>query len=142
MVKILHLLLILVIGSASMVFSRVQSFAFVPESATTTPSEGMRQLMPLKDALKGLEKIHKVSIMFDSKLAENILVQTKEKPQNESIETALTNMLSPVNINYKKISEQFYVINFKDSKTSADHRQNSPRKKAVPNRHQQKTPIT
>lgn len=129
MVKILHLLLILVIGSASMVFSRVQSFAFVPESATTTPSEAMRQLMPLKDALKGLEKTHKVSIMFDSKLAENILVQTKEKPQHESIETALTNMLSPVNINYKKISEQFYVINFKDSKTSADHRQTSPKEK-------------
>ncbi|SHG01776.1 SusC/RagA family TonB-linked outer membrane protein [Pedobacter caeni] len=129
MVRILHLLLIFLILSSSLVFSRAQSYALLPTANHGVSRPAARQFKPLKEALKELEQSHKVSIMFDSKLAEKVRVYVQENPGKETIETVLTNMLTPVNINYKKIAEQFYVINFKESKTTENTGTTGPKEK-------------
>jgi TonB-linked SusC/RagA family outer membrane protein len=111
MTKTPLLLLSLLVGSSgSLLSSRAQAAnaVYVPHK------KDVQQYQPLSIALVNLEKKHKASIMFDSKRAENIKVKLEAVAAKESLETCLNKLLTPVNLNYKKINDKFYVINFND----------------------------
>jgi len=120
MVTILRLLTICLIVGNSLAYARAQSFAYhATGTKVRTYAAVNEQFRPLKDVLKELEKAYKVSIMFNSKQIEKIKIPVKREIKKETIETALTSLLSPSNITYKKIGDQFYIINTNDKNTSA-----------------------
>ena len=110
------LLLILFMSSVLLVYGREENYARHLEAKHILKKEAL-QYQPLSDALVNLEKTFKASIMFNSKLAENIKVKVENTNSYEGIEKALNKLLTPINLNYKKISDKFYVINFNKEKT-------------------------
>lgn len=115
MAKKSFLLLILFMGSTLFVHSRAENYARHVEANYVSKKETL-QYQSLSVALINLEKIYKASIMFDSKRAENIKVKIENNNNTEGLEKTLTKLLAPVNLNYKKISDKFYVINFDEKK--------------------------
>ena len=115
MAKKSFLLLILFMGSTLFVHSRAENYARHVEANYVSKKE-TPQYQSLSVALINLEKTYKASIMFDSKRAENIKVKIENNNNTEGLEKTLTKLLAPVNLNYKKISDKFYVINFDEKK--------------------------
>ena len=116
MAKKSFLLLILFMGSTLLVYSRAENYARHVEANYVSKKETL-QYQSLSVALINLEKTYKASIMFDSKRAENIKVKIENNNNTDDLEKTLTKLLAPVNLNYKKISDKFYVINFDEKKT-------------------------
>jgi len=115
MVKVIRSLIIILIFSSSLAYSRAQSFAYhVAKERSGITKEATEQFKPLKDILKEFEKSYRVSIMFDSKLVERIRIPVNREINKETIETALSTLLSPSNIKFKKVADKFYIINMND----------------------------
>jgi TonB-linked SusC/RagA family outer membrane protein len=120
MVKVIRSLIIIFVFSSSMAFSRAQSFAYHSvKGISRIKKEANEQFKPLKDILRDFEKSYRVSIMFDSKLVEKVQIPVDREINKQTIETALTTLLRPSNINYKKVAEKFYIINMNDKSVSA-----------------------
>ncbi len=116
MAKKPFLLLILFMSSTLLVYGRAETYARHVEANYVSKKETL-QYQSLSVALINLEKTYKASIMFDSKRAENIKVKIENNNNTDDLEKTLTKLLAPVNLNYKKISDKFYVINFDEKKT-------------------------
>ncbi len=116
MAKKPFLLLILFMASTLLANVRAENYARHVE-AIYLPKNEDKQYQSLTVALVNLEKTYKASIMFDSKRAENIKVKIERTNSNEGLEQTLHKLLTPVNLNYKKISDKFYVINFNEKKS-------------------------
>src|SRR5690606_24256118 len=78
------------------------------------------QYRELKDVLKDFETSYRVSIMFNSKFVEKIRIPLTRVIEKKTIETALSSVLTPENITYKKVGEKFYIINGNNSKIERD----------------------
>jgi TonB-linked SusC/RagA family outer membrane protein len=64
---------------------------------------------PLKDVLTDFEKRYNVYFTFESSLVRGLVVN-KETNQFSTVEEALLQVLSPLNLSYQKISENYYSI--------------------------------
>lgn len=84
---------------------QAQDVGYVPP-----PSSGSEESeMPLRSALNKLGKQHKISFAYSSRLIDNKIVRAvsqKKRPLPE----ALDDMLTPLQLQYKKIDEGLYVI--------------------------------
>ena len=116
MAKKPFLLLALFTSSTLLVYGRADNYARHAEATHASIKEVM-QYQSLSVALVNLEKTYKASIMFDSKRAENIKVKVESTNTADGLEKTLNKLLAPVNLNYKKISDKFYVINFNEKKS-------------------------
>ena len=68
----------------------------------------MESKQPLKKALSDLEKQYRVSILTNQELVENQLVDQIDS--QEDISVALDKLLKTPGLDYKKVSDDFYVI--------------------------------
>ena len=113
MAKKLFLLLILFMSSTLLVYSRSENHAIYVEANHIFKKEFF-QYQSLSVALLKLQKTYNASIMFDSQRAENIKVPVETTKSKYGLEKTLDELLIPINLNYKKISDKFYVINFNE----------------------------
>ncbi|WP_026898207.1 SusC/RagA family TonB-linked outer membrane protein [Daejeonella oryzae] len=113
MKRFIRLLIILLIFGFSQAFSNAQSFAYRGAVSGGYAEKDRTQNKLLKDVLKELEEIHKVSIMFNSKLIEKVSVPA-DASIREGLEATLTRLLESTNFKFKKISNEFYIINSND----------------------------
>ena len=68
------------------------------------------EMMFLADVLSGLEKTYNVSIIYNSDLIGNIAIDFDKDLHGSSVEEDLVTCLKPVGLKYKKLEENFYVI--------------------------------
>ncbi len=116
MSKKTFLLLILFVSSTRLVYGLAENYARHVDAIHAPIKEAM-QYQSLSVALLNIEKTYKASIMFDSKRADNVKVKVESINSSDGLEKTLKKLLAPVNINYKKISDKFYVINFNEENT-------------------------
>ena len=116
MIIFTRLLLVLFVISITQAFANSQTTVYRAETNSSFGGNSVAQTALLKDVLKDLEKIHHVSIMFNSRLFENTRVNLTEV-KNENVETSLNRVLSSTNFMFKKIASEFYVIS-KNEKSS------------------------
>ncbi|SIO52616.1 SusC/RagA family TonB-linked outer membrane protein [Chitinophaga niabensis] len=84
---------------------QAQDVGYVPPPSSETEEPGM----PLRSALNKLGKLHKISFAYSSKLIDSKkvpAVSSTKKPLPE----VLDDMLTPLQLQYKKIDEGLYVI--------------------------------
>jgi len=113
MIIFTRLLLVLFVISITQAFANSQTTVYRAETNSSFGGNSVAQTALLKDVLKDLEKIHHVSIMFNSRLFENTRVNLTEV-KNENVETSLSKVLSSTNFMFKKIASEFYVISKND----------------------------
>ena len=98
-----------------------QDFAYVPPPPFYQNDGNDRK--ELKEVLVSLEKKFGIYFTFESKVIGNKILQTDVKV-TEDLEQTLRNVLTPFNLQFRKISEKFYTI------YPTDEKQNEKKSKA------------
>jgi TonB-linked SusC/RagA family outer membrane protein len=83
-----------------------QDFAYLPPSLDQNDEDGRKEL---KELLTSLEKKFGVYFTFESAVVRNKFIQ-KDVKVTEDLEQTLMNVLNPVNLKFKKLSDKFYTI--------------------------------
>ena len=115
MVKPLRLLIIPIIVGSSLTLDFAPAQAGVPRP-NLLEIRKYEQYRELKHVLKELETTYRVSIMFNSQFVEKFKIPVSRVIEKKTIETALTSLLTPERITYKKIGDKFYIINGNNEK--------------------------
>lgn len=84
---------------------QAQDVGYIPPPSSETEEPGM----PLRSALNKLGKLHKISFAYSSKLIDSKIVPAVS-PKKKTLPEVLDDMLTPLQLQYKKIDEGLYVI--------------------------------
>lgn len=83
-----------------------QDFAYMPPPFVSQRHDDQRDLKVL---LASLERKFKVYFTFESQVIQNKYIPA-EMRVTENLEETLTNVLTPLNLRFKKISDKYYTI--------------------------------
>ena len=109
MQKLLRMGGIIILLCSQYLFSYSQFLASSKNEQPEIKTQESNKTKYLKNALLEMETKYKVSIMYNSELVKSIKVPDEDK-KNASLENALHDLLNPSGLTFKKLGENFYVI--------------------------------